>query len=238
MEPRPELLPFYLELIDSYGDQGQPVLRDYFVLLAADAYLASGQEDEAETLYTEFSANNPDHVLAGHASLAAAVNDPEADGYLASLRQNYPEDVVRDLVQEARTRRKMPIERRVPDPDPEPTVVPTAIPVTQQLPIIRQQNNPPNRGPGNPVPAPRPQPTAPPRRDPVPQPAPVPVRPQPATVPRPAPSTPGRAREPAPSTPPAGEEEGLPFVNFLLLIVLLGAGVYLAGWTLARPFFH
>jgi hypothetical protein len=231
MEPRPELLPFYLELIDAYIEQGQPVLRDYFVLLAAEAYLASGQEDEAEILYAEFSAANADHVLAGHASMAAAVNDPEANGYLVSLRQNYPEDVVRDLVQEARNRRDLPVVRRTPEPD-----IPT-IPVTQPVPVVRV-NNPPNRGPGNPVPNPRPQPTVPPRRDPVPRPQPVPVRPQPATVPQPAPSTPNRSYEPAPSAPPEDEPNNLPFVHLFLLLVLLGAGVYLVGWTLARPFLH
>lgn len=227
MEPQPELLPLYLELIDTYTESGQTTLRDYFVLLAADAFLASGQEDEAEYFYVEFSGRNPDHVLSRAGTLAAAVNHPEGRTYLGNLRQNYPEDVVRDLVQEARNR-ITPAPRPGPAPNPRP-LAPTA-----PIPILRLNNPPPDRGPGNPVPAPRPQPALP-RREPTPTTA--PARPQPAQ-PRPVPSSPPsqpHKRMLPPGLPEEPTSAGIPAINFFLLLLLVGLAVFQAGWSLILP---
>jgi hypothetical protein len=218
MEPQPELLPLYLELIDTYTESGQTTLRDYFVLLAADAFLASGQEDEAEYFYVEFSGRNPDHVLSRAGTLAAAVNHPEGRTYLGNLRQNYPEDVVRDLVQEARNR-ITPAPRPVPAPNPRP-LAPTA-----PIPILRLNN---------PVPAPRPQPALP-RREPTPTTA--PVRPQPAQ-PRPVPSSPPsqpHKRMLPPGLPEEPTSAGIPAINFFLLLLLVGLAVFQTGWSLILP---
>ncbi len=225
MEPQPELLPLYLELIEVYGRQGERVQRDAFVLLAAEAYLASGQEDEAEYLFADFSGRNPGHVLVLAGSLTAAMHDPQASNFLNHLRKNYPEDVVRDLVKEARVRRGpfLPVPR-------SPEAANHSFPVTQPVTVLRQTDPPPGRGPGNPVPAPRPQPTLPPRRDPTP----APVRPQPVPA-RPAPTTPGG---PGPQRRHDDESEsaGVPVINFLLFLLLIAASVFLAAWTLLRPF--
>jgi len=219
MEPQPELLPLYLELLDAYGRQGQGQLRDAFALLAAEAYLASGQEDEAEALFAEFARRNPGHAVARIASLAAAVHHPEASGHLDRLRETYPEDVVRSLVQEARARR----------------------PLLASAAPARQNNPPPNRGPGNPVPRPHPQPTLPPRREPAPapaRPAPQPARPAPAGPGGPTPGTghaAGRGHVPYPPVPPEPEGGGLPAVNFVLFLALVLVGVFVAAWVLIRP---
>src|SRR5262249_13715278 len=67
----------YEELADWYDRQGQAKLRDWFLVLAADAALAGGRVDEAERLRGQLLYLNPHHLLKPFASFAEALKSPD-----------------------------------------------------------------------------------------------------------------------------------------------------------------
>src|SRR5438552_1853570 len=62
----------YRELADLHEQQGQPQLRDRFLVLAADAALATGKSDDAERIRAVLSQLNPHHLLQPFPTFAEA----------------------------------------------------------------------------------------------------------------------------------------------------------------------
>jgi hypothetical protein len=98
METRTDLRRLYLELADGYEQREQPQFRDRFLVLAADAALAAGDEEEAERIRQRLLAANPHHLLKPYASFARAVATDDVRQYVAEQRQNYPADVAQGLL--------------------------------------------------------------------------------------------------------------------------------------------
>jgi hypothetical protein len=80
----------YEDLADWYDRSAQAKLRDWFLVLAADAALAAGQADEAERLRGRLLHANPHHLLKPYASFAEALQSRDVQGYVADLRRTYP----------------------------------------------------------------------------------------------------------------------------------------------------
>src|SRR5947209_17928379 len=98
----------YRELAEGYDRQGQPQLRDRFLALAADAALADGQADEAERLRQRLLEHSPHHLLKPFSSFAEARRSPDVQGYLKELRQDYPVDKARGMLDSLRAAQEPP----------------------------------------------------------------------------------------------------------------------------------
>lgn len=230
----------YCELADWHDRHGQPQLRDRFLVLAADAALAAGAEDEAERLRARLLHANPHHLLKPFASFAQALRSPDVESYVASLRQSYPLEAAEAML--ASLRGEPPPERGA-----EPALPPT-------MPVVDLGRPPDGPGPGEslklfpfldepgePVPTlpawqepPRPAPPrrpAPPARKPAPPPRPAAA--PPARGPRPQPAATSAPNPPEPAGP---EEQGVSWVASGLFVLVLLAGLALAGYTLGWPF--
>lgn len=226
----------YCELADWHQEQGQPQQRDRFLVLAADAALAAGQREEAERLRHRLLQLNPHHLLKPYASFAEALRAGDVQSYLTALRQSHPWEAAERLLATLRPDeaggRNGP-----PDDVPEPPVF-----------RVRHEEDEPKPVPARPrqVPPPHARSVEPPL--PLAQPmASVPTKPRGAPPPRPAPRPQPLAFDPDPSPLPArrprpveveesahGDGEVVPLLLFALL---LAAGVGLAVYTFARPFF-
>jgi hypothetical protein len=77
-------------------------MRDRFLVLAADAALAAGQDQEAERLRGHLLEKNPHHLLRPFASLREALGSADVESYLRELRSNYPPGVARRFLESAR----------------------------------------------------------------------------------------------------------------------------------------
>jgi hypothetical protein len=82
----------YRELAEDYGRQGQSQMRDRFLVLAADAALAAGQENEAELLRGRLLKHNPHHLLKPYRSFAEAMKAADVQNYVFGLRRSHPHD--------------------------------------------------------------------------------------------------------------------------------------------------
>jgi hypothetical protein len=80
-------------------------MRDRFLVLAADAALAAGQDQEAERLRDHLLELNPHHMLRPFASLREALSSADVESYLRELRGNYPPGAARRLLELARASR-------------------------------------------------------------------------------------------------------------------------------------
>jgi hypothetical protein len=83
-------LQVYAKLATWYERQGQPKLRDWFVVLAADSALALGNEEQSERLRQRLLQWNPHHLLRPFSTFAEAMQSPDVQDYIADLRRNYP----------------------------------------------------------------------------------------------------------------------------------------------------
>jgi hypothetical protein len=217
MDPREKLLHIYQELADWYERQRQPQMRDRFLVLAADAALLAGRNDEAERLRQRLLKANPHHMLKPYASFAQALKAPDVETYVKELRANYPVNVAEDLlrtVQEQQSR--------------EPGGVPVTAPVID-IGGPQPAGLPPSRAPGRADPVPPTIPLQKPAARPIPA---APLRPAPrravvAPLP-PAPYAAAPADEPA-ATPGA-------WLGALLFLVVLACAAALAGFTFLRPY--
>ncbi len=88
----------YEQLADWYDHDGQPKLRDWFLVLAADTAQTAGQDDEAERLRGRLLQRNPHHLLKPFASYAEALRSPDVQGYVADLRRTYPPAAAEQLL--------------------------------------------------------------------------------------------------------------------------------------------
>lgn len=229
-------LQVYRELADWYERQGQPAMRDRFLILAAEAAFSAGKPDEAERLRQRLLQGNPHHMLKPFSSFAQALQSTNIQIYIHDLQVNYPPDTAEKLLHSVRgeTAPAAGIPQTAPlievrdEPtlplggaadalkvyplreDPEATVPPAAKPTSLNRPIPKKPASPP---PPRPVPLP-PVPRA------------QPVSPRSAPLARPVP------RPPIPEPPAPGGA----WLTYLLFGMTVTAGVALAAYTLARPF--
>jgi len=233
----------YLELIELYDQRGEANMRDRFLILAADAAFAAGQTQAAEQLLHRLVQLSPHHMFKAYRSFAEALKAEPVRTYLADLKQNYPPEMVRNLLESLRGRSTQPdpgtVNLTIPAA-PVPVARGTAADETAVLPPPPAPSRRPS-GAASPPPAAvpaRPAPGQPAARAPVARPAPAaaPAAPAPA-----APARPRPARAPvAPASPVPQSDEpeaaGGGWLATLLFLVVLLAGLALAGYTLARPF--
>jgi hypothetical protein len=89
----------YRELAEDYGRQGQNQMRDRFLVLAADAALAAGQAEEAESLRSRLLQHNPHHLLKPYSSFAEAMKSTDVQNYVGTLRRTHPYEKAEKLLE-------------------------------------------------------------------------------------------------------------------------------------------
>jgi hypothetical protein len=239
-------LQVYKELADWYERQGEPALRDRFLVLAAETAFSAGKPDEAERLRQRLLQGNPHHMLKPYSSFSEAMQSTILQIYIHDLQQNYPPESAEGLLQKVRSSgepathvpQTAPVLEVRDEPtlplgstadslkvyplrdEPDATVVPPAPVKPTHL------NRPPAHKPKAAPPAPSPPAPAHPAAT-----NPPPARPQPASA--------RLALEPAPlpaAPSPEPAESGGAWLTFLLYGMTVTAGVALAAYTLSRPF--
>ena len=208
----------YRELAEDYGRQGQAQMRDRFLVLAADAALSAGQEDEAERLRGRLLQHNPHHLLKPYSSFAEAMQSRDVQNYVGALRRNHPYDKVEGLLQglhKTGTRPEPPEGR-------------------EDLKVFRGMDG--GKEPKATPPSPSVRPAAPAQSAPPPSP----------TRPTGTPDTLPVSRQPYPSLDKlraitaAAREDRDPgpgaWVSVVLFLLVLVLGIFLAGYTLLSPF--
>jgi hypothetical protein len=93
----------YEELANLEHQQGAPQARDRFLMLAADAALAAGLNEEAERFRARLLEHNPHHLLKPFVSLADALKSSEVYGYVVDLREKFPLEEAERLLNSAHT---------------------------------------------------------------------------------------------------------------------------------------
>jgi hypothetical protein len=201
------LVLIYKELADAHERRNQPQMRDRYLVLAADAAQGAGRAAEADLLLARLLRANPHHMLRPFHTFAQAMASPDIRNYVGELRRTHPPQQAEAEFDALRAAR--------PAAAPRPTralpatsldAAPDAEDEREPLKVYRVQDE---------SDAPRPAP---------PRPAPRPVVPVPA---------------PAPAPPPAADPEEAPrgsWLSVALSVLVLAAGLALAGWTLLRPF--
>jgi hypothetical protein len=225
----------YEELAEQEHLRGGTQARDRFWILAADAALAAGHNDEAERFRTRLLEYNPHHLLKPFPSLADALKSSEVYGYVADLRSSYPPEEAERLLASLRGGEEAASSEASEPPvfDAAPAA-PTTLPDPPPLQTFRfapQSEAPPaTEAPGAPAesaspfgalrePPSAPSPAAPPARRPVPEQRPVtPV-----------------AEEPPDDADESSSGVG-PWLSDTLFVLVLLVGLVWAGYTLARPF--
>jgi hypothetical protein len=89
----------YQELAEREGERQAAQLRDRFLVLAADAALTAGKDQEAEHLSDLLLTVNPLHLLKPFPSFKEAMQSPEVSAYVADLRRSYPPDEAARLLE-------------------------------------------------------------------------------------------------------------------------------------------
>jgi hypothetical protein len=252
-------LELYQQLADWYEQRNQAQMRDRFLVLAADSALSSGKSDMAERLRNRLLQQNPHHLLKPYASFAEAMKAPDVQSYVADLRRSYSPEAAEHLLESLHSQAGEAGPTAAPPPRPlgstapppaQPSEPPKESPEVLQFYRIHENLEPAKPDPlaarqvpvTRPVPRPAasPPPAPPPARKPAPGPPPAPQMPakKPPRAPAPSPF----ANEPLPPTfsrVPTREEQELAtgyWISTLLFVLVLLAGLALAGYTFARPF--
>lgn len=234
----------YRELAEDYGRQGQAQMRDRFLVLAADAALAAGQEDEAERLRGRLLQHNPHHLLKPYSSFGEAMKSTDVQNYVSALRRNHPYEKAENLLEGLRqTEQRSPAEEtRIKGGTPprstarseiDPATGKEASEPREDLKVFRlmeagepgahtkplsPSTSPPAARPGQ-----SPQPPSPARSAGAPNIFPLRREPYPVDM--------SRATPPDNRDPNAGA-----WVSTILFVLVLVAGIVLAVYTLIRPF--
>ncbi len=90
------------DLAFSYVQQGQPQMRDRFLVLAVDAMYTAGRMDEAEKLRQRLLQANPHHLLKPFRSIAEAMKSTDVKNYVEGLRRTYPPEKAQQLLESMR----------------------------------------------------------------------------------------------------------------------------------------
>ncbi|MHB8736662.1 MAG: hypothetical protein ACYC6M_15275, partial [Terriglobales bacterium] len=93
------MLQVYKELADWYERQGQPAMRDRFLILAAESAFSAGKPEEAERLRQRLLQGNPHHMLKPFSSFAQALQSTNIQIYIHDLQVNYPPKTAEGLLQ-------------------------------------------------------------------------------------------------------------------------------------------
>ena len=204
----------FLELANIYDQRDEPKMRDRFLILAADAANAAGQKQEAEQLMQRLLKTSPHHMMKAYRTFGEAAQADPVRVYIADLRQNYPPDIVRTLLESLRGKTAGGGPMKDPEfrdtfpfqPEPEATVVlpPAGSNTTGRTPRVED---------------------APTEKTLLARPARNTAKPSPA----PAVSPPTRKNR----TPRRQSSSWLAMVLFILVVV---TGLALLGHALARPF--
>jgi hypothetical protein len=226
-----ETLRVYKDLADHYERQGQPAMRDRFLVLAADAAMEAGSAAEAERLRQRLLQANPHHLLKPYKSFAEAIGAPDVQTYVRDLRLNYPLETAENLLRSLRAENLLDSLRQEKDavPAPKPRQVPAP---TAEPPVVYRLHpeDPPPRKPGAAAEPPyQPAPYAAPRDNGGRKNAPLAQPAAPAKPPRAAP--PARPAVPEPEAPASGAWFASALFGFFVV-----ACAALAVYTLARPF--
>jgi hypothetical protein len=232
----------YEELATWYDRQGQAKLRDWFLVLAADAALSLGRPDQAERLRQRLLHVNPHHLLRPFASFAEALQSPDVLGYVADLRRNYPLETAEHLLEATQKKAAPP-----PAPEERELKVYRATEAVETPARPEVAPEPPPRAArterrSEPPESPREErreevrgPAAPSRQQPTPPPRPLP---QPVAWSRPAAAP--AAVAPAVILPEPPEDEEGPsdlgfWVSSALFVATLLLGVGFTAYTFAAP---
>jgi hypothetical protein len=236
-------LQVYRELADWYERQGQPAMRDRFLILAAEAAFSAGKTEEAERLRQRLLQGNPHHMLKPFSSFSQALQSTNVQIYIHDLQVNYPPENAETLLQNLRSGSEaapgLPQTAPLIEIRDEPTLPLGSTPESLKVYPLREEPEP-TRRPSPPInpPSPRKPATAPPASPP-PGPSslnPPPPRPQPP-IPRSAPpARPARPALPFSPSPPEPAAPGGVWLTLLLFGMTVTAGVALLVYTLARPF--
>lgn len=97
-----QIVRMYEDLAHIYDRQGQHRLRDWFLILAADAAYSAGWENEAERLRSQLLSYNPHHLLKPFASFAEALQSNDIQNYIADLRRSYPPETAEQMLENHR----------------------------------------------------------------------------------------------------------------------------------------
>jgi hypothetical protein len=232
-----QTIALYEELSEWYERQGQAKLRDWFLVLAADAALSAGRKDEAERFRARLLQLNPHHLLKPFPSMADALKSPDVQGYVVELRRAYPPQAAEQLLESQKATAAMAPPRAPAAADkPADKRVPAKPADEGPLKVFRGKNATEEPAPTRPAAKPlsswepaAPAPKAPAKMVPPPKPA-AEQRQRPTY----APST---TSAPLPTRRPDELEsrQGRWVASALFVLMLLFA-LLLAGYCFARPF--
>jgi hypothetical protein len=104
MPPAEDAARSYHQLAQGYERIGDASMRDRFLVLAADAYLASGRPSDAEQVRAHLVRVNPQHLLQGQVSMVQAMQSSDVRNYVDGLKRHYPPDQATKLLRELQGR--------------------------------------------------------------------------------------------------------------------------------------
>jgi hypothetical protein len=229
------LVVIYKELADAHERQGQPQMRDRYLVLAADAALSAGSPAEADLLLGRLLRSNPHHMLRPFATFSQAMASPDIQNYVGELRRTHPPAQAETEFDALRTARgTQGATQQMPTSSPP-------------APAGNRENGSAAESDREPLKVYRVRDVAEPPTAPTVPRAPSPAAPRPAAAPPKAPPRPARSWSlPAglptsvPPRPPsaADAEDTAPgsWLSVCLFVLLFAAGLALAGWALLRPF--
>ena len=90
----------YCQLAEAHHRLNHPQERDRFMVLAADAALATGRPEQAEDLRRALLHRNPNHLLRPYRSLSDAMQSHDLRAYVIQLRRNYPVEKAQTLLEQ------------------------------------------------------------------------------------------------------------------------------------------
>jgi hypothetical protein len=248
-----QIVQLYRDLADWHEREGPAHVRDRFLILAADAALQAGRDDEAERIRQRLLHLNPHHMLRPFASFAEALRSPDVSNYVGDLRHNYPPETAEQILAELRGGNR--------SPEPRPTLpLPPTLPVVELTPpaVSGSTEKPdrvvvywdeteaepppaakPAKRPTVARPPARPTTSSPTQRQPA-QAVPTPPSARPATPRRDVhglpTESPGRATRSRPSQEETEEGNGGTWVSSALFGLLLLVSLVLGTYALVRPF--
>lgn len=223
----------YKELADWHERQGQPAMRDRFLILAAEAALTSSKPEEAERLRQRLLQGNPHHMLKPFSSFAQAAQSSNVQIYIHDLQSNYPPEKADELLHDLRGTKDatgiIPVTAAEIEVPEDPTLpMDVTVDSLKVYPLRPEPERSPK--PLQPTHLNRPAATKKPTASPTSKPVSRPATPRPPVARVPAAPSPPRVPEPESTTP------GGAWLTLLLFGMTVTAGAALAAWALARPF--
>lgn len=243
-----QAMQLYEEAATLFNSRGQALMRDRYLVLASHAAVAAGRAEEAERLRNSLLRHNPHHLLTPFASMAEAMASRDVRKYVEGLRNMHPPESAQEVLRQ----RSLEQPRQPPQPGPfrtttsEPPLARKETEVSNQQQelkpaeeaVPRRLAEPPSRS----TTAPRPEP-AKPRGTTHHAPAPSPHRlessaPRKAPAPAASPYLTKDAVNARPDDSTFRPEFGGAWLSSLLFLLVLLAGLALAGYQFVLPFLN